>query len=46
MGAFDQAFFANVEEEEGDQDQGGDRNDDKENLEDDDVYGFFQCSGC
>jgi hypothetical protein len=36
-----QALFANEEEEEGDQDQGEERNDDKEDLKDDDVYGFF-----
>ena len=36
-----QALFANEEEEEGDQDQGGERNDDKEDLKDNDAYTFF-----
>jgi hypothetical protein len=36
-----QALFANEEEEEGDQDQGGEKNDNKEDLEDDDAYGFI-----
>jgi hypothetical protein len=31
----------NEEEEKGDQDQGGQRNDNKEDLEDNDEYGFF-----
>ncbi len=36
-----QALFVNEEEEEGDQDQGGERNEDKEDLKDNDAYGFF-----
>jgi hypothetical protein len=31
----------NEKEEEGDQDHGGERNDNKEDLKDDDAYGFF-----